>query len=202
MKEPVFIETLKVKDGCFYHLPLHRERMERTARRFFDRVPELFLDSTSVPEELRTGLVKCRVVYGASIHEITFAPYVFKPVHSLALVADDRIDYTYKSADRSAFEALLRQRGACDDILIVKQGLITDTSYTNIILESSEGLFTPDTCLLPGVKREALLRAGCIRKARISLHDLPSFSNLYLINAMIDPEDHVCLPLTAIRPLR
>ncbi len=197
MKE--FIETIKVKDGRFYNLPLHRERMERTARRFFGRIPELELSLSLVPEELRTGLVKCRVVYDASIREISFAPYTFRPVRSLALVTADRIAYDYKSADRSALAALMERRGNCDDVLIAKQGRITDTSYANVVLESSEGgLFTPDTCLLPGVKRESLLRTGRIREIPVAVEDLKGFVRIYLINALIDPEDRVCLPISAI----
>lgn len=46
----------------------------------------------------------------------------------------DTIDYTYKSAGREPLNCLFALRGACDDILIVKQGLLTNTSIANIAL--------------------------------------------------------------------
>lgn len=64
---------------------------------------------------------KARVVYGAQgVEAIEYAPYKMKEIHSLKVVEDDSIDYTYKSTDRSALNALVAQKGDCDEIIIVK----------------------------------------------------------------------------------
>lgn len=77
-------------------------------------------------------------------------PYAVRHVHSLALMQADTIDYTYKSAGREPLNCLFALRGACDDILIVKQGLLTDTSIANIALSDGTHWYTPAHPLLKG----------------------------------------------------
>lgn len=56
-----------------------------------------------------------------------------REIRSLRLVAaDDELDYHLKYADRSALARLLQRRDDCDEILIVRDGAITDTSYSNV----------------------------------------------------------------------
>lgn len=201
MKEPLFIETIKVKDGIFYNLPLHIARLERTATHFFGVVPSLKLAVNMIPEKLRTGLLKCRVTYGSQIVSVEFEAYSFRRIASLTLVEDNTIDYTYKSTDRKVLSDLYSGKGQGDDILIVRNGLITDTSYANVVFENNKGLYTPINCLLRGTKRQHLLQQGIIREADIRMDDLISFSKLYLINAMIDLEDEISLPISHLKTL-
>ena len=129
---------------------------------------------------------------------LTFAPYTPRKINTLRLVDGHDIDYALKYADRSALERLREMRDSCDDILIVKDGCLTDTSYSNIVLENSHGLFTPDTCLLNGVRRRHLLATGQIRETRITPADLSTYNRLYLINALLDISDNISLPVTNI----
>lgn len=191
MNRPQFVETIKVKDGVFYNLPLHFARLERTAIYFFGTAPSLKLSEDMIPEALRCGLAKCRVVYSSHILSVEFEPYTFRRISSLTLVEDNDIDYAYKSLDRSSINTLYTRKGDGDDVLIVKNGLITDTSYTNVVFENSQGLFTPQSHLLGGVKRQYLLQNNRIKEAVIGVDNIPSFSKLYLINAMIDLEDEI-----------
>lgn len=201
MNEPLFIETIKVKDGIFYNLPLHIARLERTATHFFGMAPSLKLSRDMIPEELRHGLVKCRVIYSSRIVSVEFEPYTFRRISSLTLVEANDIDYTYKATDRNSLNTLYSQKESGDDILIVKNGLITDTSYANVVLESAQGLFTPKNYLLGGIKRQYLLEKGIIKELTVSKADVASFTKLYLINAMIDIEDKVCIPTSALKTL-
>lgn len=110
--------------------------MERTIRRFFPTLAseEIKLSSLISPKE-EMNLYKARVVYGTQgVEAIEYAPYKMKEIHSLKVVEDNNIDYTYKSTDRSALNALVAQKDDCDEIIIVKNGLITDTSFTNLAL--------------------------------------------------------------------
>ena len=52
------------------------------------------------------------------------------------------MEYNYKWEDRSQLDALYAKRENVDDILIVKNGLITDTLYANIAFEKSGQWFT------------------------------------------------------------
>jgi len=106
-------------------------------------------------------------------------------VHSLRLVRDDNIDYRFKYADRRRLQVLFARRGDCDDVLIVKRGLLTDTSYCNIAVYDGLQWWTPDAPLLPGTARQRLLDKGLIREKRIRVEDLPLFKRIRLINAML-----------------
>ncbi|PXV68946.1 4-amino-4-deoxychorismate lyase [Dysgonomonas alginatilytica] len=202
MNKPLlFVESIKVKDGVFYNLPLHIARLNRTAMHFFGSAPVLKLLEDMIPEALKVGLVKCRVTYGSQIVSIEFEPYVFRRISSLTLVEGNAIDYTYKSADRSALNTLFSRKATGDDILIVKNGLIADTSFANVVFRNSKGFFTPKSYLLGGTKRQYLLGKGIIRETDISVDDLSSFSKIYLINAMIDLEDEICIMISDLKTL-
>lgn len=188
----MFSEVIKVQDGVFYNLSLHQERMNRTARLFFGCDIELNLSPEMIPNALHKGLVKCWAVYGRNgVTGVEFTPYIFREIKSVAIVCDDQIDYTYKSTDRSCLNMLLTASGY-DEIIIVKRGLVTDASSANIVLENSSGiLYTPSIPLLAGTKRASLLKARIIRTCAIRPEDLYSAKKIYLINAMIDIEDHI-----------
>lgn len=193
MNKPYFIETIKVLDGKFLHLPYHMERMNRTMISFFNTTMFVELWKGDIPHELHTGLVKCRVIYSYCSVRVEYERYDLRRINSLKLVTDDTIDYSFKYADRTEFNALLSQKGDCDEILIVKGGHITDTSFSNIVLENSSGLYTPSTYLLEGTKRKQLLDNGIIREKEIRADNLKDYNKLYLVNAMIDLEDKICV---------
>lgn len=189
-----FSEVIKVRDGVFYNLPLHAARMAHTSHHFFGRPAALELTTDMIPPHLRHGLVKCRVVYAEDIVNVEFTPYVFREIRSVGVVCDNEIEYAFKSTDRSRLNDLLAASG-CDEIIIVKNGFVTDSSTANLLFEDSSGLFTPSNCLLRGTKRALLLQRGMISERVVKIRDLRDIRNVYLINAMIDPEDSVVLPM-------
>ena len=183
-----FVETIKIKNGKALALLYHQARMERTIRRFFPTLAseEIKLSSLISPNE-EMNLYKARVVYGIQgVEAIEYAPYKMKEIHSLKVVEDNNIDYTYKSTDRSALNALVAQKDDCDEIIIVKNGLITDTSFTNLALFDGNRWLTPKHPLLQGTKCAQLLEAGIIQEADLTLEDLRKAEKVSLFNAMID----------------
>ena len=119
MDELLFIETIRVEDGIFVRPELHLHRMRQTVREAYGVAFNFDLADGSIPLQHRKGTVKCRIVYGRSLSEISFAPYVPREIRSLRLVAaDDELDYHLKYADRSALARLLQRRDDCDEILI------------------------------------------------------------------------------------
>lgn len=130
---------------------------------------------------------KARVVYGEQgIEAVEYAPYSMRNINSLQVVEDDMIVYDYKSTDRSHINALVAQKGECDEIIIVKHGLLTDTSFTNLAIFDGKQWITPRHPLLPGTKRAALLDKGIIREADITLEDLRNANKISLFNAMVE----------------
>lgn len=190
----LFIESIKIEDGRCFNLPLHQERMNSTREAAFGKSPEISLEEViKIPPGGRKGRVKCRVVYGEKIDTIEFVPYRLPSIHSLQIVYDDQLDYAFKYADRRRLEAAYRKRGGADDVLVIKNGCVTDTFFCNVVLRKGELYYTPDTFLLNGVRRQQLLREGKITERRIAAPDLKKFDSLCLINAMIGLEDRVCI---------
>lgn len=199
MKDLLFIETLKIIDGHFV-CPLHHlQRMRDTQTEAFGRVHIPLLTDDLIPEDKRQGIVKCRITYGETIGRIEYEPYRARNIRSLKLVDGGNIDYHLKYADRSLFHPLLEQRGTCDDILIVREGEITDTSYSNVVFFDGAEYITPRAFLLNGTKRQKLLREGKVKVQTLRVEDLPRFDCLYLINAMLDIKDNAVIKVRDIR---
>lgn len=183
----LFIETIRIENGRICNLDYHAARFNRT-RAAFGKDSALVALSDMVSPPSAEGVYKCRVVYGEEIEEVTYAPYRMREVSSLRLIASDTIDYTYKSADRSQLNALFGQRGRADDVLIVRNGYLTDTSIANVALYDGNKWCTPAFPLLKGTKRAELLDKGLIVEREITWLQLGCFSRIMLFNALIDWE--------------
>lgn len=195
-----FIETIQLRNGKLLNLIRHQERFEKTRREVLGLTEHPKLEEIlRVPEELAQGIYKCRLLYGEQIPEPSFQAYERPLVRSLKMVYDDFIDYGHKRSDRSALNRLYRQRGDCDDILIVKNGLITDSYTANVLFRKGASWLTPATPLLPGCMRAKLLGEGRITEARIRPSDLDHFSHIRLINAMNDMDAGIEIPVRAVR---
>ena len=142
-------------------------------------------------------MTKCRVVYDAEIRQVEYALYEPRRIERLRLIDGGEIDYTYKSTDRSALNALFEQRGAASDVLIVKEDRITDTTIGNVALLSIAGWLTPEYPLLCGTQRASLLAKGLLHPADICVSELSDFSSICIFNAMV-PFGTCVLPISAI----
>lgn len=108
-----------------------------------------------------------------------------KSVRSLKLVSSDAIGYAHKYEDRKVLDELYNQREKCDDIIIVKNGFITDASYANLIFRKGAEWFTPATFLLAGTMRAFLLDSNQIKSTEIRAGDITKYDSCKLINAML-----------------
>ncbi len=191
---PLFIETIRYADGVFHNLDLHRARMERTCREVYGTdAPQLVL-----PAGCRNGVFKCRVTYSQQIEKIELESYTPVPPRSIRLIECENIDYHLKYADRSRLGELKALADGCDDIIIVRHRLLTDTSYANIVLHTPQRLLTPAQPLLHGVMRQRLIADGVLYCEEITTADLLPGNRLgitavSIINAM--------LPLGTVPPV-
>jgi len=197
----LLVETIRIDNGIPVNLEYHRNRMYRSISDLYGIRKEINLHSLiQVPGAFLSGKVKCRVEYDTEIRKTEYLRYVLREIKSLRLVEDNEIEYRYKSADRSRLDVLYGSRGDCDDILIIKNGLVTDSYYANCILRSADGSWvTPDSCLLKGTRRSSLLDKGLIREERVTVSDIKNFAEVRLINAMIDINDSESIPVENIR---
>ncbi len=185
----LFIETLRVENGEIYNIEAHQERIIRTLTHFSSTFSPIDI-ARQIDFALPQDRHKLRILYSEKgIEEITCTPYTFRLIESLRLVYDDDIDYAFKYADRTHLQALYEQRGRCDDILIVKNGLLTDTSIANIALSDGANWYTPRRPLLHGTKRAELLFYGFVEEADLRVEDLQRFPYIRLLNVMTDWEE-------------
>ena len=114
------------------------------------------------------------------------------------MVIDDEINYSHKYHNRNHLENLFSQKGDCGDILIVKNGLITDTSFANILFYNGKEWLTPANPLLKGTQRKFLLETEKVSTADIRPSDLKYFKRARLVNAMMRFEDETGVNLSNI----
>ena len=190
----LFLETIKAENGRLFHLEYHQRRMERTLKAFGISQHYNLETLLEPPEE---GLIRCRLIYGPEEAEVTYLPYVIRTFHTLQAVIDDDIDYGFKFANRTALDTDYEERGDCEDIVIVKNGLLTDTTIANIALYDGTNWITPRTPLLHGTTRERLLDEGKLVEGNIALNDLKHFERCAIMNAMlgfVEVENGIILP--------
>lgn len=183
------IETICYENGAFQRIPLHEERMKRSRQQLFGILEPLSLSRLSIPESLKDQKVKCRITYSLQIKDIAYEPYINKSIKSLKMVREDAIDYSHKYKNRDSLNRLLGMRGAGDEILILKNGMITDTSFSNIVFLKEGTWYTPEYPLLPGTRREDYLRKNRIFPQVIKPEDLEQYEEARLINSMRSLED-------------
>ncbi len=182
-----FFETIKAVDGEIFHLSFHQERYESVLKHFCIKEVQNLLAYLNPP---KNGLYRCRLTYDLSKNphkiDVTYHEYKKREVSSLKLLYDDKIVYDLKSIQRESLDALYEQRESCDDVLIVKNSLITDTTIANIAFFDSKNWITPAQPLLEGTTRARLLKEKKIYVADIEVKDLKKYSHVALMNAMID----------------
>ena len=195
---PLF-EAIRIEEGMPQHLEWHQARMDDSFLRFFGRTGAPLLKTVlQVPEEFRSGVVKCRFLYGRTSWTTEFSVYTPRKIETLRLVSGDHLEYSMKYTDRFALEELMKQRGDCDDILIVRNGRISDTSYTNIALFNGERWVTPLYPLLAGAHRGRLIHERVLTEADIKADDLRYYRSFKLINAMLGFDMQEELPVEQI----
>jgi 4-amino-4-deoxychorismate lyase len=181
-----FIETIKLLDGQFYNMDYHQQRVNKTLQEFFAPKSNINLKNDLLKNEVpKKGFFKCRVIYGSTIISVEFLPYSIKPIQSLKVIESDLIEYDFKFENREALIALYERRVSGDEVIIVKNKMVTDASYANLVFKRGNEWVTPGTYLLNGTMRQSLLDKGIIKEEAISVSDIRKFEKVKLINSML-----------------
>jgi len=176
------LETIKIEDGQVYNLSYHQARCDKSRATLFGTKEKL--DLSSIIEAPKKGLFRCRIVYDKKLHKVEYIPYKAKEIASLTIVHSDLL-YNHKYANRDALNSLLNLHKETDDILIIKNGYITDTSIANIAFFDGKQWITPKTPLLEGTMRAKLLDECFLIVKDIKKASLKHYSHVALMNAMI-----------------
>ena len=178
----LLLETIKCEGGKAENLKYHQKRFDKSRRSFWGDVEEIDLASLITPPD--DTLYRCRLIYAEKIVSIEYIPYTPKEIHRLKVVPSD-IEYNYKYADRSEFESLLQAHSDADEIIIQKDGLITDTTISNIALYDGQKWITPSKPLLEGTMRAKLIDEGLLHLEDIPANKISEYEQVALMNAMI-----------------
>lgn len=195
----MLLETICIDHGKVCNLAWHLARMQQAAAHFHFRAPALPDLLPLLPVELGDTKVKCRVRYRETLLELSFDKYEAKRVQSLQMV-EAAPDYCFKYTNRDELNRLLEKKGQADEILITCNGLITDTTFSNVVFRQGDHFFTPDSWLLNGTKRQKLLREGTITERRITRETVQAYESVHLINSMLDIEDTPPVSVSCIFP--
>ena len=179
---PLLLETIKIEDGKLSNLPYHQARFDKSRKDLFKITDKIDLDI--IIEAPKNGLYRCRILYDKTIRSIEYIPYKEKNIIKLKVVPSN-INYAYKYANRETFTKLLQEYSTYDEIIIEKEGYLTDTTISNIAFYDGEKWLTPSHPLLPGTMRAKLLDEGFLYKKGIKKEDLKNYSQIALMNSMI-----------------
>jgi len=193
------IETVKIFNGKVFNIDYHNQRLNNSRKTLFGRDDEIDLVMhVHVTDLMGDGLYKCRILYSEVVESVEFAPYTKRHLKTLKMVHSDQLRYDHKFEDRRHIDELFAHRGNCDDILIIQDHRLTDTSIGNIALFDGKMWFTPEFSLLKGTKRQKLLDEKKIFRKDIRVADLKNYLKLSIFNAMIEFGE-IEIPVSAIK---
>ncbi|SHL37197.1 4-amino-4-deoxychorismate lyase [Chryseobacterium carnipullorum] len=196
-----FIESIKVEDQDIFLLELHQKRVNQTFAHFGK---EGSIDLGKIFKNLEhdeDGLFKLRLSYDLDKRIRTqMIPYAIPEIQSFQLVENNSFDYSFKFEDRKELEKM-KMKSKAEEIIIIKNNHITDTSFSNILFLKGKEWFTPTTYLLNGVQRQNLLKHKKIKETEVTLQNIKQFSHFQLINAMNDFDDMFIYPIDKINNL-
>ncbi len=193
-----FIESIKIEDKKIFLLDYHQKRVNETFAQFGKENPIDLLKIFKNLEHDEDGLFKLRIVYDLDRKFSTqFIPYAISEIYDFQLVVNNTIDYSFKYENRGEID-LMKQKAKAEEIIVVKNNRITDSSFSNLLFLKSKTWYTPASFLLNGVQRQNLLKTKKIKEAEITVQNLNEFSYFQLINSMNDFDDMFIYPIDKI----
>lgn len=173
-----YFETIKCDDYEVYNLDFHKRRIANTIGL------NINLEEYIYPPNEK--LLKCKVVYDEnSIIDISYDDYTQKDISSFKIVYSDTIEYSKKYLNREDITALVDLKDEADEVIIVKNSKITDTSIANIAICLDDTWITPKSPLLYGTTRARLIEEGKLQEKDIDLLMLKKATKIATLNAMV-----------------
>ncbi|WP_419771367.1 MAG: aminotransferase class IV [Candidatus Marinarcus sp.] len=177
-EEETFFETIKCDDGISHNLEYHSRRIARTI--------SLNINLHEYILPINDDALKCKVIYDMyGILDVIYEPYVRKEIKTFKIIEDNTLEYKFKSTNRDAINALLEHKDGADEIIIVQNELVTDTSIANIAIYDGESWFTTKQPLLQGTTRERFLDNKALIERDITVEMLKNSKKIALLNAMV-----------------
>jgi 4-amino-4-deoxychorismate lyase len=116
---------------------------------------------------------------------VEYFPYIKREIKTFKLIFDDEISYGKKYLNRKNLDDLFSKKDNADEIIIIKNSVVTDTSIANIAIFYENNWLTSKNCLLNGTTKNRLLEEKFLIEKDITLDMLKNASKIALMNAMI-----------------
>lgn len=194
-----YIETILMQNGIPQNLRFHQARLDKTMSGLPGSTGidlEIVLNKIAIAKAAKN---KIRLLYSEKgVVEITQQEYTQKEINSVKLVDIGEREYPYKHADRRWIYQLVEEAGT-DEIIMVKNGWVTDTSIGNLAFYDGISWYTPAVPLLEGIRRASLLELQLIQPRSIPVSSLKQFTRFKCFNAMIGWEESPELEISLIQ---
>ncbi|TAE73518.1 MAG: chorismate-binding protein [Bacteroidetes bacterium] len=186
----MFLETIKIENSVIKNITFHQERFDETRACFFPNSQkiDLAIFFQNLPIVDTKKIYKLRLLYDFSIYFYEIQPYQPKIIQSLKIIHANSLHYAHKYAQRDELNQLFQKKELCDDVLIVQNNQITDTTYANIAFFDGEKWITPKNCLLKGTFRKFLLTQKFIHEQIIFEKDIFQYKKAKIFNSMLEWE--------------
>ncbi len=179
----LLVESLLISKNLVHNIDYHNRRMNRSMKELYGI--DDFIDLKEIITIIPEGLHKCRVIYSDRIHEIHYLPCHVISRKSFRFI-ESNISYRHKYVNREKINSLLAKKGEAEDVIIVKNGLVTDASSSNVAFFDGSSWITPASPLLPGTTRQRYLDSGLLTEKDITVNEAEKFKKMALLNAIID----------------
>ena len=179
MRDKEYFETIKCEDNEIFNLDYHNKRVANTIG--------LNINLQEYVYPPTNELLRCKVIYNENeIINVLYFPYIKREIKSFKILFDDKVEYSKKYVNREKLDELFLKKENCDEIIIIKNNIVTDTSIANIAIYYENSWITSKNCLLKGTIRNRLIEEKILIEKDISLEMLKDTSRIALMNAMID----------------
>lgn len=178
MESIKYFETIKCEDFEVFNLDYHQKRVANTIG--------LNINLQEYINPISEELLRCKLIYDENgVVDVLYFPYKKREIKSFKIIFDNEIEYSKKYLNRAKLDELYEKKDDCDEVIIIKDGIVTDTTIANIAIFYENSWITSKNCLLGGTTRARLLEEKKLLEKDITLDMLKNASKVALMNAMI-----------------
>ena len=178
MESIKYFETIKCEDFEVFNLDYHQKRVANTIG--------LNINLQEYINPISEELLRCKLIYDENgVVDVLYFPYKKREIKSFKIIFDNEIEYSKKYLNRAKLDELYEKKDDCDEVIIIKNGIVTDTTIANIAIFYENFWITSKNCLLGGTTRARLLEEKKLFEKDITLDMLKNASKVALMNAMI-----------------
>jgi 4-amino-4-deoxychorismate lyase len=194
-----FFESIAILNGQARNLNFHQFRIDQTFKKFYPHTESHHLEYL-LAKEIKTDhpLLKCKFSYNDKSFKFYTLPYKQKSFQGFQLIRCNNLQYDYKFTDRSNLDKLTNLIPDENQIIIVRNNLLTDSTFSNLIFFDNYRWLTPAKPLLEGTMRSSLLAELRIYEELISTDHLHLFKSFKLINALNSIDEAIEFPVSLI----